>query len=307
MIDNLLRFKKVVEAGSISKASRLLFISQPALSQSIKLLEQQYGVEILERHHLGIRPTAYGDILYRTACEIEHCYLNIEKQMLEERPLPEAGHDHKEINIGCSTIWNDFLMPEAMRTLDVLDSYAINVTTDTSEQLLFDLLETHTCDFVLCRILEDRKFKNLESIPLLETQTAVFINDHHPIFSVGFDREKLQELKWIKLKSLPVLKQSDLTPTGLAYFPEHFFPPAISFEVEDLMAAIQLLRNNYIVTLPLALADLLENYSIKPIPFPKTLTNTYWLGMVHARDRDVPLYVRDLMNRIRLYFGDRGG
>ncbi|MFW5643096.1 MAG: LysR family transcriptional regulator, partial [Alkalispirochaeta sp.] len=43
MIDNLLRFKKVVEAGSISKASRLLFVSQPALSQAIKLLEEEYG------------------------------------------------------------------------------------------------------------------------------------------------------------------------------------------------------------------------------------------------------------------------
>lgn len=305
MIDNLLRFKKVVEAGSISKASRLLFISQPALSQSIKLLEQQYGVDILERHHQGIRPTAYGDILYRTACEIEQCFLRIEKQMLEERILREPDQGHQEISIGCSTIWNDFLLPEAMRSLDILDSYGINLTTDTSEQLLTDLLETEAYDFVLCRILEDGNYRNLQSIPLLETQTTVFINDHHPIFSVGFDRERLQELKWIKLKSLPVLRQSDLTSTGLSYFPEHFFPPAITFEVEDLMAAIQLVRSNYIVTLPLALADLLESYNIKPIPFPKTLTNPYWLGMVHARDRELPLYVRELMSRIRLYFSYR--
>jgi len=310
MIDNLLRFKKVVEAGSISKASRLLFVSQPALSQAIKLLEQEYGVEILERHPQGIRPTVYGDILYRTACQLEKNVLGIEKQMLEARAAHTPDHtgtEHSEINIGCSTIWNDFLLPEAMRSLDILDSYAINVTGSTSEQLLNDLMNELKYDFVLCRIVEDRKYRTLESIPLFRTQAAVFINDHHPIFSTGFDREKLGELKWIKLKSLPVLQASDLTPTGLSFFPEDFLPPAISFEVEDLMTAIQLLRNNYIVLLPLALADLVENYGIKPIPFPKTLTNTYWLGMVYSKEREIPLYVRDLMNRIRLYFSHRTG
>ncbi|MFP4153710.1 MAG: LysR family transcriptional regulator [Alkalispirochaeta sp.] len=308
MIDNLLRFKKVVEAGSISKASRLLFVSQPALSQAIKLLEEEYGVEILERHPQGIRPTIYGDILYRTACEIERNVLSIETRMLEARAShnPDAlRREHNEVNIGCSTIWNDFLLPEAMRSLDILDSYAINVTGSTSEQLLSDLMNELKYDFVLCRIVEDRRYRFLESIPLFRTQAAIFINDHHPIFSTGFDRERLSELKWIKLKSLPVLQAEDLTPAGLSFFPEDFLPPAISFEVEDLMTAIQLLRNNYIVLLPLALADLVENYGIKPIPFPNTLTNTYWLGMVYSKEREIPLYVRDLMNRIRLYFSHR--
>lgn len=302
MIDNLLRFKKIVEAGSISKASRLLFVSQPALSQSIKLLEQQYGVEILERHYSGIKPTAYGDILYRTACEIERCFLNIDRQMLEEKKTAEPDTGENEINIGCSTIWNDFLLPDVMRSLDILDSYAINVTHGTSEGLLADLMEEQKYDFVLCRILEDKKYRSLESIPLFQNQEAIFIQKHHPIFSTEFVKEDLQDFKWIKLKSMPVLRRSDLTPAGLSYFPENFFTPKISYEVEDLMAAIQLIRNNYVILLPLALADLLEKYEIKPLPFPRALMNTYWLGIVHSRDREIPLHVRELMTRIRLFF-----
>lgn len=306
MIDSLLRFKKVVDAGSISKASRLLFISQPALSQSIMSLEQEYGVEILERHYLGVKPTAYGEILYRAACELEQALLNIDREMLEERRLHEPDYIPRELVIGCSTIWNDFLMPEAMRELDLLDSCTISVTNDTSEQLLKDLMEEQRYDFVLCRILEGGRYRNLKSIPLLKSQAAVFINNHHPIFSTGFERERLHELKWIKLKSLPALQRSDLTPEGLSFFPESFFPPVVSYEVEDLMAAIQLIRNNYIILLPLALANLLEAYEIKPIPFPTTLTRTYWLGMVYSRDRDIQLFVRDVMNKIRLFYGKRG-
>lgn len=303
MIDSLLRFKKVVEAGSISRASRLLYVSQPALSKSVKFLEEQYGVEILERYPTGVRPTAYGDILYTTACEIDRCLLNIEQQILKEKLLREPNQPHVAISIGCSTIWNDFLMPEVMRTLDQLDAYSINITSDTSERLMNDLLETNRYDFVLCRILEDRNYRGLHSIPLFQSQPALFINDHHPIFSTGLEKQELLKLKWIKLKTLPVLQQSDLTPAGLSYFPEGFFPPEVAIEVEDLIAAIQLLRNNYIMLLPLALSSLLEKYGIKPLPFPKNLTTTYWLGMVHSREREVPPHTREIMNSIRLFFG----
>jgi DNA-binding transcriptional LysR family regulator len=302
MIDSLLRFKKVVEAGSISRASRLLYVSQPALSKSIKFLEEQYGVELLERFPTGVRPTAYGTILYTTACEIDRSLLSIEQQILKEKLLHEPARLHREINIGCSTIWNDFLMPEVMQTLDQLDSYTINITGDTSEQLLNDLLEGDRYDFVLCRILEDRNYRSLHSIPLFKSQPALFVSDHHPIFSTSFEKKELLKLKWIKLKTLPVLQQSDLTPAGLSYFPEDFFPPEVSIEVEDLIAVIQLLRNNYIILLPLALSGLLEKYGIKPIPFPKTLTTTYWLGMVHSREREIPPHTRELMNSIQLYF-----
>lgn len=300
-----MRFKKVVETGSISQASRLLFVTQPALSRSIRLLEDEYGVEILERHPAGVRPTAYGNILYTTACEIERNLLTIEQEILKEKLLHEPTQPHMEINIGCSTIWSDFLIPEVMRTLDRLDSYAINVTNDTSEQLLNDMGAGRRYDFILCRILEERAYRGLQSIPLFQSQPALFINDHHPIFSTGFEKKELLKLKWIKLKTLPVLQQSDLTPEGLSYFPENFFPPEVSIEVEDLITAIQLLRNNYIILLPLALRGILEKYNIKPFPFPKTLTNSYWLGMVHRRDQEFPPHIRELMNSIRIFFSTR--
>ena len=302
MFYNLLHFKKVIEAGSINKASRLLNICQPALSKSIKTLEQHYDVKLLERHPRGIRPTAYGNILYQTACEMEKFFLNSEKKIMEEKLLHDPQQQGKEINIGCSTIWNDFLLPEVMRNIEKTDSFAINITNDTSEQLLENLAEHDSYDFVLCRIVEKKVYKDLKYIPLFQSQPAVFIDDHHPIFSRGFDINQLQKLNWIKLKSLPVLQPKDLTPAGLAFFPENFFPPAVSFEVEDLMAAIQLLRNNYIINLPLGLAGLLKKYNIRPLPFPKTLTNEYWLGMVQKSSDELPLYIRNLMNKIQLYF-----
>lgn len=300
MVYDLQRFKKVVETGSISKASRLLFVSQPALSKSLRVLEEYYGVDLLERFASGVKPTAYGTILYQAACEMEKLSLEIENQILHEKSVREPFPGRKEIHLGCSTIWSELLLPEVMRRIEGIDAYEIHVTNDTSEQLLHDLLETDRFDFVLCRILEEEKYKHLCYVPLLKSQPAIFVNSQHPLVKNGIDRKKLEQLRWVKLKSLPPLRHSDVTSAGLSLLPKSFFRPAISFEVQDLMAAVQLLRNDYAIVLPLALAGLVEKYNVKPLPFPKTLTNAYWLGMAHSREVEMPLHVRELMNRIRM-------
>ncbi|WP_068824650.1 LysR substrate-binding domain-containing protein [Pseudomonas sp. BMS12] len=57
----------ISESGSIQEASRLLYISQPALSKSIKELETELGVPLLIRSNRGITVTDYGERLVRRA------------------------------------------------------------------------------------------------------------------------------------------------------------------------------------------------------------------------------------------------
>lgn len=57
----------ISENGSIQEASRLLGISQPALSKSIKELETELGVSLLVRSNRGITVTSYGERLVRSA------------------------------------------------------------------------------------------------------------------------------------------------------------------------------------------------------------------------------------------------
>lgn len=57
----------MVEAGSISRAAAALHISQPALSQQIRGLEQSLHTQLLERSSRGARPTGAGRALYRDA------------------------------------------------------------------------------------------------------------------------------------------------------------------------------------------------------------------------------------------------
>jgi LysR family transcriptional regulator of abg operon len=53
-------FLAMVEAGSIRGAARQLGVSQPALTKSLRLLENELGAELLARGVRGARPTALG-------------------------------------------------------------------------------------------------------------------------------------------------------------------------------------------------------------------------------------------------------
>lgn len=60
-------FVQIVESGSLAKASRQLFIAQPALSQQMARLEDEVGKPLLVRSSRGVVPTENGEALYHHA------------------------------------------------------------------------------------------------------------------------------------------------------------------------------------------------------------------------------------------------
>lgn len=63
-------FVAVVEAGSISAASRRVHIAQPALTRQIKLLESALETPLFDRHARGMQLTVAGRALYEDAREL---------------------------------------------------------------------------------------------------------------------------------------------------------------------------------------------------------------------------------------------
>ncbi|KZM50177.1 LysR substrate-binding domain-containing protein [Labrenzia sp. OB1] len=69
-IRRLHAFVKIVDIGSITRASSILHIAQPALSQQIAALEAQFGKPLLLRSKRGVTPTEAGKLLYRHSQQI---------------------------------------------------------------------------------------------------------------------------------------------------------------------------------------------------------------------------------------------
>ncbi|RUR45114.1 LysR family transcriptional regulator [Vreelandella populi] len=63
-------FIAVVETGSISAASRKVHVAQPALTRQMRLLEEDVGTQLLDRHARGIRLTVAGRTLYSEAIRL---------------------------------------------------------------------------------------------------------------------------------------------------------------------------------------------------------------------------------------------
>lgn len=61
-------FVKIVDIGSITRASSVLHIAQPALSQQIAMLEAHFGKPLLLRSKRGVVPTESGKVFY-THCQ----------------------------------------------------------------------------------------------------------------------------------------------------------------------------------------------------------------------------------------------
>lgn len=63
-------FIAMVETGSISAASRKVHVAQPALTRQMRLLEEDVGTQLLDRHARGVRLTVPGQALYSEATRI---------------------------------------------------------------------------------------------------------------------------------------------------------------------------------------------------------------------------------------------
>lgn len=99
-------FQLVIENGSFSAAAAISGISQPAISQQIRALEQDLGVALLDRSSSKIKPTPAGDFVYKAGRQLMTQW----KEMAEG---VQSFHDTLTgtLRIGASTIPGTYLTP----------------------------------------------------------------------------------------------------------------------------------------------------------------------------------------------------
>lgn len=73
----------VADAGSMNEAAKTLFISQPSLSQSVRELEEEIGVELFRRSNRGVAVTQEGAEFLGYARQVVEQYGLIESRYIE--------------------------------------------------------------------------------------------------------------------------------------------------------------------------------------------------------------------------------
>ena len=78
---------KVAEVGSITEAAKLLFISQPSLSNSIKDTEKEAGITIFLRSRTGTHQIL--DDVKNRVCDLGILYLSHENEVVMRKAIEE--------------------------------------------------------------------------------------------------------------------------------------------------------------------------------------------------------------------------
>ncbi len=82
-IETLKVFCDIIESGSFSYAASQNFVTQSAVSQQVRSLEEKYDCRLIERGRAGVKPTAAGQILYNSSKEIVRRFMEFENRLRE--------------------------------------------------------------------------------------------------------------------------------------------------------------------------------------------------------------------------------
>jgi len=181
-------FLAVARAGGFTAAARALHVSQPTLTTQVRLLEEQYGVELFHRIGRGIRLTRVGEQLLVIA---EHL----------SRAEDDALHllrDAGELRTGALTVGAvgpyqaTGMLAEFSRRYPLMQ---LAVRFGNSQAVLQELLEHRTDVAVLAHFADDDR---LHVVPYSRSPLVVFVPRKHPFAQRGSIRiEQLEGARMI--------------------------------------------------------------------------------------------------------------
>ncbi|MFO7830804.1 MAG: selenium metabolism-associated LysR family transcriptional regulator [Desulfuromonadaceae bacterium] len=108
-------FCAVVDKGSFTRAADAVFISQPSVSENIRILEQQLGEKLVDRLGRQAHPTHAGKILYKYARKMIQIQ-NDAKQAISSY----QGNLTGLMSVGASTVPGAFLLPGLLQSFKQL-------------------------------------------------------------------------------------------------------------------------------------------------------------------------------------------
>ncbi|QFR42715.1 LysR family transcriptional regulator [Sulfurimonas xiamenensis] len=143
-------FLMVIKEKSFSKASAKLGISQPAVTQQIKFIEEYLDTKIVDRKKNGILLTKEGEDLFRIATRLEKTIASCEKELLK------IIHKDFTFVIGSSNAIGNYVLPNYLAEIKKRINNNVYMNVAKSCEII-DQLEDKKIDLAL---IESPVFRN---------------------------------------------------------------------------------------------------------------------------------------------------
>ena len=191
-------FYYVAKNKNLSKAANDLFISQPAVSQALKKLEEELGIKLFYRTKTGMNLTEDGEVLFSYLKKPIECLNNGKRHLINEK-------DNKDITIRIgsgTTLIKYSLIPVLKIFKEEFPNVKFEIVQGITSNLM-DMLDNDLLDMVLLSINPGNK--DDKRVLVIEEAQDVFCyrNDIYNFKNKIFTMEDLNDL--------PLLLQSDVS------------------------------------------------------------------------------------------------
>ena len=166
-------FKEVAEVGNITAAAQALYISQSAVSQSIKQLEHDLQTRLFARNSRGVTLTAEGQMLYEYVRSAMGLLETGEEKLSQTREL-QMG----KLIIGASdTVTSQFLLPYLDSFHKQHPAIHIQIVSGRSHKVL-GLLRSGKVDIAFASTPSDTS--SLDIYPCFDTHSIFVAGAEYP-------------------------------------------------------------------------------------------------------------------------------
>lgn len=169
-------FVEVADTGCFSEASRRLYVTQSAISQQIKLLEDELDTQLFIRQHIKVRLTESGEELYPIARQVlrnvDECHARIKEL---------KGLLCGELNIGLTYSLEPYMRDAMLEFMHTYPKVQINAHYKNLPELL-RLLKNKEIDMMLS-MMPTSPHDFIESVPLTEYRLGAVMRKTHALAS----------------------------------------------------------------------------------------------------------------------------
>ena len=289
----LFYFYHVALSGSLSRAESAVNAPQPVISRHINKLEEELGVQLLNRNGRGVTLTRFGEILFRRAEGILDGMAGAIEELDLARRQP-AG----QVRIAAPATVMSIYMPEVIRRFvaELPDVEMVAIQALTGEiygQLLADKIDVGV-------ILQAPNKARFEAFPLLVEPMMCAVARQHPL--AGLTSVSRADIAANRLV-IPSLAHG-LRELIDAYMAEGGLTVTAHLQIDSVPLIREIVSQGEFATLlPESTCELeFDAARFAVLAIEPTLTRSLYAA--HVRERDQP-YVQVLMRHLRDVFVEK--
>lgn len=290
-------FYTVAKCGSLTKAAEELYISQPAVSQAIKQLENQLGGQLFNRTHKGMELTETGGKqIFDTVEKALKLFDEAEKKYLELKDTATGV-----IRICASdTVSTHFLLPYIKEYHEKYPEVNLILENGTSQETI-ELLKNNKGDVGFVNLPVDDRDINLVDTVMHLHDTFVASDKFSDLKNKTVDLRHLQDYPLLMLELSSATRQAIVS---FAHSQGVHLHPEIELSSLELMTSFAK-SGIGIACIPREFVkhELLEEKSLFEIKTEPTLP-TRAIGLAVPKDVELTFAVKEFVNMIKNHKGE---